>query len=44
MVIAEHLRFGRINKEVYTDDLYKVLYKLTRARFHTVQNLSRDKS
>jgi len=43
-IIAEHLRFGRINKEVYMDDNYKALQKLTRARFHTVQNLSREKN
>jgi len=43
-VIAEHLRFGRINKEVYMDDRYKALQKLTRARFHTVQSLSREKN
>lgn len=43
-VIAEHLRFGRINKEVYMDDRYKALQKLTRARFHTVQNLAREKN
>lgn len=43
-VIAEHLRFGRINKEVYMDDKYKALQKLTRARFHTVNNLSREKN
>lgn len=43
-IIAEHLRFGRINKEVYLDDNYKALQKLTRARFHTVQNLSREKN
>jgi len=43
-VIAEHLRFGRINKEVYMDDKYKALQKLTRARFHTVQNLAREKN
>jgi transposase len=43
-VIAEHLRFGRINKEVYMDDNYKALQKLTRARFHTVKNLAREKN
>ena len=43
-IIAEHLRFGRINKEVYMDDRYKALQKLTRARFHTVQNLTREKN
>jgi hypothetical protein len=43
-IIAEHLRFGRINKEVYMDDNYKALQKLTRARFHTAQNLAREKN
>jgi predicted flap endonuclease-1-like 5' DNA nuclease len=43
-IIAEHLRFGRINKEVYMDERYKALQKLTRARFHTVQNLAREKN
>ena len=34
-VIADHLRFGRINREVYMDDYrYKALQTLTRARFH----------
>ena len=33
-VIADHLRFGRIGKEVYMDDYrYKSLQTLTRARF-----------
>jgi transposase len=43
-IIAEHLRFGRINKEVYMDDRIKALQKLTRARFHTAQNLAREKN
>ena len=43
-IIAEHLRFGRINKEVYMDDKIKALQKLTRARFHTAQNLAREKN
>ena len=43
-VIADCLRFGRINKEVYLDDYrYKALQTLTRARFTTVQNLTREK-
>ena len=43
-VIADCLRFGRINKEVYLDDYrYKALQNLTRARFVTVQNLTREK-
>lgn len=43
-VIADHLRFGRINAEVYMDDYrYKALQTLTRARFYAVQNLTREK-
>ena len=43
-VIADHLRFGRINREVYMDDYrYKALQTLTRARFDVIQNLTREK-
>ena len=43
-VIADKLRFGRINKEVYMDDYrYKALQTLTRARFYAVQGLTREK-
>ena len=43
-IIADCLRFGRINKEVYLDDYrYKALQNLTRARYVTVQNLTREK-
>lgn len=43
-VIADCLRFGRINKEIYmTDYRYDALKNLTRARFFTVQNLTREK-
>ena len=43
-VIADCLRFGRINKEVYLEDYrYKALQNLTRARFLAVQNLTREK-
>ena len=43
-VIADCLRFGRINKEVYLDDYhYAALRNLTRARFFAVQNLTREK-
>ena len=43
-VIADHLRFGRINKEVYMDDYrYESPKTLTRARFYAVQNLIREK-
>ena len=43
-VIADCLRFGRINKEVYLKDYrYKALQTLTRARYFAVQNLTKEK-
>ena len=43
-VIADCLRFGRINKEVYIGDYhYKALQNLTRARYFAVQNLTKEK-
>ncbi len=43
-VIADCLRFGRINKEVYMGDYrYKALQNLTRARYFTVCNLVKEK-
>ena len=43
-VIADTLRFGRIKTNPYQDDYrYKSLQTLTRARFHAVQNLTREK-
>lgn len=43
-VIADCLRFGRINKEVYIGDYhYKALQNLTRARFYAVCNLVKEK-
>lgn len=43
-IIADCLRFGRINKEVYLGDYrYKALQNLTRARFFAVHNLVREK-
>jgi hypothetical protein len=43
-VIADCLRFGRINKEVYLSDYrYAALKTLTRARFYAVQNLIKEK-
>ena len=43
-VIADCLRFGRINKEVYIGDYhYKALQNLTRARYFTVCNLTKEK-
>ena len=44
IVIADCLRFGRINKEVYMSDYrYKALQNLTRARYYAVQNLIKEK-
>lgn len=43
-VIADYLRFGRISQEVYMDDKITALQKLTRARFHTAHNLTREKN
>ena len=43
-VIADCLRFGRINKEVYQSDYrFKALQNLTRARFFAVQSLVKEK-
>lgn len=43
-VIADCLRFGRINKEVYIGDYhYKALQNLTRARYFAVCNLTKEK-
>lgn len=43
-VVADSLRFGRIGFPVYIDDYrYKALQNLTRARFYTIQNLTREK-
>jgi len=43
-VIADCLRFGRINKAVYLDDYrYDALKTLTRARFYAVQNIVKEK-
>lgn len=43
-VIADCLRFGRINKEVYMDDYhYKALQNLTRSRYFAVTNLTKEK-
>jgi len=43
-VIADCLRFGRINKEIYMSDYrHDALRKLTRARFFAVQNLTKEK-
>jgi len=43
-IVADSLRFGRINDAVYMDDYrYKALQNLTRARYYAVQNLTREK-
>ena len=43
-VVADSLRFGRIGSPVYMDDYrYKALQTMTRARFHAVHNLVREK-
>ncbi|WP_297135498.1 transposase [uncultured Eubacterium sp.] len=43
-VIADCLRFGRINKEVYIRDYhYKALQDLTRAHYYAVCNLTKEK-
>ena len=43
-VIADCLRFGRINKEVYMDDArFKALQILTRQRFFAVRSLTAEK-
>ena len=43
-LIADCLRFGRINKEVYIGDYrYKALQNLTRARYFAVSNLTKEK-
>ena len=43
-VIADSLRFGRIGSAIYMDDYrYKALQTLTRARFHAVRDLTREK-
>lgn len=43
-VIADHLRFGRISKEVYAGDYrHEALKVMTRARHQTVQSLTREK-
>lgn len=43
-VIADCLRFGRINKEVYIGDYHsKALQNLTRARYFAVCNLTKEK-
>jgi len=43
-IVADALRFGRINKEVYEDDYrFKALQNLTRARYFAVRNRTKEK-
>ena len=43
-IIADYLRFGRINKEVYMDDArFKALQTLTRQRFFIVNTVAAEK-
>ena len=43
-VIADCLRFGRINKEVYTENYHYIALKnLTRARYYAICNLVKEK-
>ncbi len=44
LIIADFLRFRRQTNEVVFDEKYVALRTLTRARFQTAQNLSREKS
>ena len=44
LIIADFLRFGRLPKEAHLDEKYLALRNLTRARFQSAQNLSREKT
>jgi transposase len=43
-VIADHLRFGRLPQEMKDSVQYEALQRLTRTRFHLMQNISREKT
>ncbi|MDK2901973.1 MAG: hypothetical protein PWR14_877 [Thermosediminibacterales bacterium] len=43
-IIAEYLRFARLNTEVHMDDKIIALQKLTRTRYHTAIILTREKN
>jgi hypothetical protein len=43
-VIADHLRFGRLPQEMIDSVQYEALQRLTRTRFHLMQNISREKT
>ena len=44
LIIADYLRFGRLQKSVCHDEKYLALRNMTRARFQAAQNLSREKT
>lgn len=44
LAIAERLRVGRLHKEYTPDVKYQALRKLTRFRFHLMQQISREKN
>lgn len=43
-VIADHLRFGRLPHEMKDIIQYEALQRLTRTRFHLMNNIKRDKT
>lgn len=43
-VIADQLRFGRLPHELTSSIQFEALQRLTRTRFHLIQNISRDKT
>jgi transposase len=42
-VIADYLRFGRLPMTVIKEEIYVALQQLTRARYHTVHQVTREK-
>lgn len=43
-VIADKLRFGRLPQEVFMDERFLALQRLTRSRFHLAMMISREKT
>jgi len=43
-VIADKLRFGRLPQEVFMDERFLALQRLTRTRFHLVKTIKREKT
>jgi transposase len=43
-VIADKLRFGRLPEEVFMDERFLALQRLTRTRFHLAQTIAREKT